>query len=134
MNAFFIIHKSGLDSTIVSPFKLYQYTFAETMMKQMIIAGYGLGFALHFACVQSWKSAVTMLQRWRKARIRRYRKTAIVYFNHILCMNYKLLFYNRSPYLLKVMKECSHENQSLTRLHHVSLFHNRLLAHVKSKY
>lgn len=52
MNAFFIIHKSGLDSTIVSPFKLYQYTFAETMMKQIIIAGYGLGFALHFACVQ----------------------------------------------------------------------------------
>lgn len=33
---------------IVSPLKLYEYTFAEAMMK-IIIAGYGLGFALHFA-------------------------------------------------------------------------------------
>ena len=32
------------------------------------------------------------------------------------------------------MKECLHENQFLICLHHVSLFHNRSLAHVKSKF
>lgn len=48
--------------------------------------------------------------------------------------------YNRSPYLLKVMKECLHENRSLILLQHIYLFFfffqflNRLLAHVKSKF
>lgn len=30
--------------------------------------------------------------------------------------------YNRSPYLLKVMKECLHENRSLILLQHIYLF------------